>query len=663
MLLVKAAVENFRSIDASGVVDIDRDVTVFVGQNESGKTAFLHALDLCHPVEKSTGFNVDRDFPRKGLNDYRRKHEAKAADVVTLTYKLTVPEVKAINDHLGMGLLTELSFSTTYHYKNSFTIGLSVDESPYVQHLVSSAALPAELREEHRSTATIRTLLTSLSKKDLNAEGQEFLKILTARFPVTAASWPHLLEQEIWTRFLSGWRPKFFYFDDYYLLPGKVNLKAFAARVANPEQQDAEDKSVLSLLRLAGVDLTDLTSPQGYESVKSRLEGLSITITDSIFKFWTQNQELDVEFDIRDDPKDRAPFNEGANLYIRIKNRRHRMSVPFNQRSKGFIWFFSFIVWFDTIREQLGDDKNLILLLDEPGLSLHALAQLDFLRYIDTLAEEHQILYSTHSPFMVHSDRLHQVRTVEDRKEKGTVITSDVTGSDPKTVFPLQAALGYTVAQNLFIATRNLLVEGPADLVYLKFFSAVLEKAGRVGLRDDITIVPIGGLDKVATFIALLGANQLELTVLHDWASKPDQRIASLVELKLIKDKHVLNYGQFRVVSAKAKDAPPATAPATDVEDMFTPTFYLKLFSGAFEGKLPNEVKEVDLGPGDRIISRLERYLADKSISLRARGGYNHYAVANHLASNPPKAVDKDAMTRFEELFKKVNGLFSAPAE
>ena len=659
MLLVKAQVQSFRSIENSGEVDIDPDVTVLVGQNESGKTAFLHALNLCRPVETNEGFDIDRDYPRKGLNEYRRRHNSDPAEVVVLTYELSPEELGSVNNHLGLKLLDGLRFSTTHHYKNNFSVRLSVSEAPYIHHLVSTANLPSELREECQKVTNIRALVELLSSKDLNTDGQAFLESLTTRFKMDEESWKNLLSLEIWSQFLRGWLPKFFYFDDYHLLPGKVNLRVLAARATTPDQQDEEDKAAISLLRLAGVDLADLTSPQGYEPIKSRLEGLSISITDTIFKFWKQNTELDVEFDIREDPKDREPFNSGPNLYIRIKNRRHRMTVPFSQRSKGFIWFFSFIVWFDTIRQQLGKDEDLILLLDEPGLSLHALAQADFLRYIDSLAEEHQIIYTTHSPFMVHSDRLHQVRTVEDLKEKGTFITSDVTGSDAKTIFPLQAALGYTVAQNLFIGKRNLLVEGPADLVYLKYISAVLEKAGRTVLRDDITIVPTGGLDKVATFIALLGANQLELTVLHDWASKPDQRLDTVVEQRLIKEKHVLNYGQFREPPAKTKGAPAVTPPATDVEDLFTLSFYLKLFNGAFEKKLPAEVTEAALPCGDRIIGRLDRYLADTSISLRARGGFNHYAVANYLVTNPPKTVDKETLNRFEQMFNKVNSLFS----
>src|SRR5690606_3196458 len=141
------------------------------------------------------------------------------------------------------------------------------------------------------------------------------------------------------------------------------------------------------------------------------------------FEYWTQNQDLEVEIDVREDPTDEAPFNEGPNLYIRIRNRRHRVTVPFSQRSKGFIWFFSFLVWFDSVKEQEGTNNDLILLLDEPGLSLHAVAQEDLLRYIDRLAERHQVIYTTHSPFMIWSDRLHQVRVVEDRKGEGTRVT------------------------------------------------------------------------------------------------------------------------------------------------------------------------------------------------------------------------------------------------
>ncbi len=460
---------------------------------------------------------------------------------------------------------------------------------------------------------------------------------------------------------ISPRRPKFLYFDDYYLLPGKVNLVGLKGRI-DSDSLAQDDQTVLSLLRMADVDLETLLEPSGYEPARAKLEAISNTITDQLFKYWTQNKELDVEFDIRTDSHDQPPFDNGNNLYIRIRNRRHRVTVPFSQRSRGFIWFFSFLVWFDGIREQLGTQAPLVLLLDEPGLSLHALAQADLLRYIEVLSEEHQVMYTTHSPFMVRSDRLHQVRTVEDRLDSGTTVTDNVTGADAKTLFPLQAALGYTVAQNLFISPRNLLVEGPADLIYLQFFSAALERANRTALRDDITLVPVGGLDKLATFVALLGANDLELAVLHDFSGNPEQRLESLVRDKLIGKRQVLNYAMFRTVQSSGRNNPSVALIATDVEDIISPAPYLRLFNATFQpGLNGTTISENDLPPGDRIVLRIETYLKTNQISLRPSGGFNHYLPASQLAEKPSILGRIDAVTlnRFEQLFTTMNGLFS----
>ncbi|HGM5020203.1 TPA: ATP-dependent endonuclease [Pseudomonas aeruginosa] len=109
------------------------------------------------------------------------------------------------------------------------------------------------------------------------------------------------------------------------------------------------------------------------------------------------------------------------------------------------------------------------------------MAQTDFLRYIDSLAQTHQVIYTTHSPFMINSDRLHQVRVVEDKPNIGTVVSDNLSGSDPKTIFPLQAALGWNIAQNLFIAKQNLLVEGVSELALLQSMSRAVEDGGGEG--------------------------------------------------------------------------------------------------------------------------------------------------------------------------------------
>ncbi|PJN92691.1 hypothetical protein CNY89_27470, partial [Amaricoccus sp. HAR-UPW-R2A-40] len=91
----------------------------------------------------------------------------------------------------------------------------------------------------------------------------------------------------------------------------------------------------------------------------------------------------------------------------------------------------------------------------------HARSQSDLLNHFKK-DFDNQILYTTHSPFMVPTHALETIRTVSIAEDKGTTVTNDPTG-DARTLFPIQAALGYDLAQSLFIGPNNLVVEGVTD--------------------------------------------------------------------------------------------------------------------------------------------------------------------------------------------------------
>jgi predicted ATP-dependent endonuclease of OLD family len=661
MFLVSAKVGPFKSINTSQNVVVDDAVTVLVGMNEAGKTVFLQALEKSNDALGLGSFDPVDDYPRKDLPSYLKQHKIKPAEVTVLTYRLSNEELAELNNELHTKLKAGFQFSVTHLYDDTIRISVSVDEKPVIESLLANETLSSDAQTAIKKATSIRAIPTLLKDASLTEDDKVFLTAIEARTAKT--EWKSVVQWETW-KWLEPRIPKFLYFSDYDLLPSKMNLADLTHRVEqsknDPKYLQAKHRAVLALLRMADISITDFAKPGGYEQLKAKIEGVSINLTDQIMEFWKQNEDLEVEVDIKPDPDDEAPYNNGSNLYLRIKNRRHRgVSTPFQQRSRGFIWFFSFLVWFDSVQHQIdtsgkAEQRQLILLLDEPGLALHALAQDDFLRYIDELSKRHQVLYTTHSPFMVHSDRLNQVRVVEDQEKIGTVISDNVSGSDPRTIFPLQAALGWTIAQNLFISERNLLVEGPSELIYLKALSALLETQGRTGLRDDVTIVPVGGLDKVVTFVALLGANGLKLAVLHDYRGAPEQKLMGLVKQKMISPKALLNASQFRDVNNIGKDGQPS-----DTEDLFEPAFYLEHFNRVFAKALNGiVVRETNLPPGDRIIDRLERHIDAAGVQIRPSGGFNHYAVASHFASNPPGSMDSDTVTRFEALFSAVNALF-----
>jgi predicted ATP-dependent endonuclease of OLD family len=670
--LVSVQIGPFKSIDQPQTVKVDPEVTVLVGMNEAGKTVFLQALHKSDDAAGSAAFDPIEDYPRKDLSAYLNKHSTSPAQVSRLDYRLAEQEIHELNQYLHTRLPADFEFSVIRFYDNTVRVSMNVDEEPVLEHLSQNAHLSSDLRAALAVVKSVRSIPDAIKHLSFTDKDKSWLASLLKR--IEKAKWESVVRSEVWD-WLSPRLPRFAFFGEYELLPSKLNLTDLARRVEqvravaatqNVQQIKAAQKflepqhrAVIALLRMADISVEDFTRPgRGYESLKARLEAISIKLTDEILEFWKQNEDLEVEVDIRLDPDEQPPFNTGPNIYLRIKNRRHRgVSTPFHQRSRGFTWFFSFLVWFDSVQQQLvfGDsgERDLILLLDEPGLNLHALAQADFLRYIDRLAEKHQVIYTTHSPFMLHSDRLHQVRVVEDRVKVGTVLSENVSSSDPRTIFPLQAALGWNLAQNLFISERNLLVEGPSDLLYLKAMSSLLEAQGRVGLREEVTIVPTGGLDKVVTFVALLGANGLKIAILHDYRGKPEQKLEELVKQKMIASKALLDVSKFRDLASIGK-----SGQASDIEDLLPVSLYLDYFNRTFSQHLESKkVVETDLPAGDRILERIERYLADTGIQVRPSGGFNHYAVASLFVSSPPGSLDVNTLVRFESLFKAVNAL------
>jgi predicted ATP-dependent endonuclease of OLD family len=329
---------------------------------------------------------------------------------------------------------------------------------------------------------------------------------------------------------------------------------------------------------------------------------------------------------------------------VRVKSRRHGVSVPVDQRSHGFVWFFSFLVYFTQI-SATHKDRPLVLLLDEPGMALHALAQADFLKVIDErLAPRYQVLYTTHSPFMVDSSHLERVRLVEDTPEHGTHVSADVYGVTKDTVFPIQAALGYEIGQTLFVAPNTLLVEGPSDLIYLSLLSRAVERRKGTGIDRRWAVTPVGGIRKMAAFVSLFGANQLNTCLLIDVSSSEKQIVDNLIGGSGLEEKAIVQISEF----VKAKDA--------DIEDIFEPTFYLELVKGAHPNTQAAALTEEMISEGNpRIVKRVEAKLASFGMD-----GFSHLAPARYFEREEASLLDglsTETLDRAQALFDRVNGL------
>lgn len=639
MKLTGVTVHKYKSYDQQQSFPIDDDITIIVGKNESGKTAILEAIAKTNYFSDDSDFKFDptHDYPRKEKKKYDKSGEI--GKTISCTYLLEQEEICEIEKYLGCGVISKWEFTITTKYDNSITVTHpEVDTNKFLEFIGNKYNLSSENLNILKILTSKEEILDAIDGHKSEEDNSEKEKLSKALIHIkdnyfTDLNWDNWLAAYLWQKHLEPIMPKFMYFDEYYELPSEINLET----ISKSTTQDA--KTAKALLELADVDLDDLKSPDSYEDFKAELEATSSEITQHIFKYWKNNTGLRFQFDIEDKINRNYSNTSEKYLKIRIWSDKHHISLPLSNRSKGFNWFFSFIVWFSRIQED--KSNQYILLLDEPGLNLHAAAQADLLNFLDDLSKEYQIIYTTHSPFMVPHNSLERVRTVYESKD-GTTIKDAIEEKDSDTLFPLQAALGYDIAQNLFINKNNLLVEGVSDLIYLTMMSSILEESGLQGIRDDITIVPVGGLDKVTSFISLLKGQNLNIVCALDTFTdqKGKARLNSLIEQKIIKDKSILFFNEFsRNVGNIA-----------DLEDLFSIEEYLKFFNSAFDEY--DDITSSVIDANKPVIQQINKIIG--------KSRYNHYRPSMTASKLGLSKGDfsQETIERFENLFKKINSLF-----
>jgi predicted ATP-dependent endonuclease of OLD family len=659
MRLSKIHVTNFRSVEDSGEFDVGQ-VLCLVGKNEAGKTAILQALAGLNPHPLTPiSYDIERDYPRRFLTEYSQRHPQENARVVSTKWTMTDEEKKAIQDEIGDALLNKPVVIYHRYVDAAPTWELPIDYPKAVQNLIAAEKLDDEEKASLAGADTTSKLRERLEEiEEPTARQTRLLDRLSA--------YPEKCVKGFTEATLNAGFPKFMYSSHYDRMVGEIRLDTFEARKAeqNPIfSQQGEIKSgeqvFIDFLEYAGTSLTEIRTANTYESLNARCEAASSRITEQLLEYWTQNPN--VEFEVRvtkAETGDPFPFNDGVVARARVKNNLHKLSLPFSERSAGFVWFFSFLVKFAQVQRTAG---NLILLLDEPGLTLHGKAQEDLLRYFDEkLAPKHQVIYTTHSPFMVPANNLPAVRIVEDRvfqpkpgqwTSEGTKVRDDTLATDRDTLFPLQGALGYEITQTLFVGKHTLLVEGPGDILFLEAWSSALVRRGKTGLDRRWTLCPAGGIDKIQPFVALFSGQKLDIAALSDYAKTDKRKFESLRQNRVLEGDRLLSFATLLSLEE------------ADVEDVFSPALYVEVINNAFNLAGVNRATAQSLYDADqnttRLVKKAEAFFA---VLPPEAPEFNHFAPAEWLFRNPG-VLDQDTpdlnstLERAEKVIKALNKL------
>jgi len=646
--LVSVNIQMFRNFVQAQAVAIEPDVTVLVGKNESGKTTLLRALHRLNPANPTDVlFDLTTEYPRWRLSRDRKANANLSAGTYPIhgVFELEQDDVAAVAEHLPAPPPAGSQCHCWRSYNNNFVVAIRSDLTTVMNTCAATAAVTQDDLAPLLAVANLDAAIAHAKEaaKALKGDAEEALraKALTS-FAANAGKYAYLVDTSLLSEealaAIQPRIPKFFYFSMYDSLPGECDLTELAGK--DEGVMTPGERTVVALLANAGETPQDFLDDD-YNSRKAELQAASVDLSRHVFEYWRQNTDLSVVFDT-----DNVPHGDGTNhriLKIEIRDARHgEVETNFETRSTGFQWFFSFFAAFSEYQDS---PEPIIVLLDEPGMSLHGEAQQDFVRYVsEELAPKKQTLYTTHSQFMVDPARYEKLRAVHDRATRedpgnGVEVTLISLSADKDTVLPVESALGYSLSQHLFIGGgQHLLVEGSSDFIYLQRMTEHILASGGDGLDPRLAILPVGGADNVPAFIALLG-RRLDVSVLIDGAKSN----RAYERGKAAAEANEVPVSSLVICHDVDAQALPKEA---DVEDLFAVGDYLCLYNWAFSASL----SETELpATNERILRRVESATGT---------AYDHALPAHALTEHRVEffqGIDSQSVDRFKRLFALLN--------
>jgi energy-coupling factor transporter ATP-binding protein EcfA2 len=325
--------------------------------------------------------------------------------------------------------------------------------------------------------------------------------------------------------------PVFELFEDFSsLLPNRVDMEDI---ISNNDQVEGY-KAARNFLSLAQLDYSFFQQPSS-RILKQKIENLNHSLTRNFQDFWQQsigrNNKIHIQFELE---HYNASYGEKAGkpyLEFWIKDEGERLYPK--QRSRGVRWFLSF--YMELKASANIRDKQMVLLVDEPGVSLHARAQEDVLKVFEDIKDKIQVIYTTHSPHLVEINKLHRVLAVQrddlDSLRSTTRILDplSLSSASPDTLTPLQSILGNPMAGEGFSSKRiNLIVNDTGSFYILNAIILLM------GFKGKICVIPSTNVSSIPLLCNILMGWGMDFAVLL-FENDDEVQIAELLKNTVFK--------------------------------------------------------------------------------------------------------------------------------
>jgi len=457
-MLKKVRIKNFNSIKNSDDIVFSDSVYILAGQNESGKSSVLEAIQVYENDEfDEDTLNFEEDSAGNHIQEVSCEYIVKDDFVDSLIEELN-DKFKKDDDEIFSNI-KQLDKINTYKITKKYDHDdddLSVDVNDEILNILKSSLADIEVEEAQENGDVIKK-----KKKivDIDENREDIAKIF---FQIS---------------------PKIILFNEFSdLLPDKILIEDLENKNTSAKGYNAV-KNLEKILKKDFVEMSELTPTQKRSVVDKEKEDLSKKFA----KAWKQRihdeGKLEIVFWIL--PED-VDGQVKEYVYFSLETKNNVVLEP-RKRSKGMIWFLS--TWLELKAKE--NNSELILMFDEPGLHLHIKAHADILELFNELVKKsHQVIYTTHSPSLINTDGLEKIGLVINSETKGTIVEG-LTTSEINTQYkrdalqPVAEAMGIEPIKDFFIfKKKNIILEGISDFYYFSAMKKIL------AIEDDFGFIP-----------------------------------------------------------------------------------------------------------------------------------------------------------------------------
>ena len=510
MKLLRFRIKNYKSILDSGWCEPSGDnITVLAGQNEVGKTNVLKALrdfDYEGKIEQEAiPDNEDDDKKPEILCEFSFNEEDLKLVMKDALYKdLSFQPNELLENVRKIG---KLNISKTYRHGFSLEDSLIDNLKQMIEKFQEVQVIKTEIKNENQPMAVTpatppQTTETTSKKIKINVE--EVQKNLATIFVKIG--------------------PFFVYYDNFdFVLPSKK----YIANIENKKELGYQP--VQDFLKISKLDTKKLIELKDDKLVDNYCDKCSKRITDNYLRYWAdkhseyKNIELIVKYG-KDEKGDYLTF------YVKDQDSK---KYP-EQRSKGFLWFLSFYLRINAVRDA-NEILGSIILIDEPGSYLHSKSQNNVLKFLEEeVAKNNQIIFSTHSSDLIDPNRLNRVRLVSNAPKEKTKISTIAAGNSAQldmsyhdALTPIVMAIGMDLNKRLdLVGKKNVIVEGISDYFYFTTF----RDKNDFKVSEEIKFIPMRGVFTVSTMVSLMIGWGLNYLVILDREGNANEEYRKLTE-------------------------------------------------------------------------------------------------------------------------------------